>query len=95
MPLDGLRVVPAGDPLRIMGESMAGALVVPVTLDGAIKTLQFITAGDTAARLKAEGKQTKLNLPGASMAGGWHVVGKLVPGGTVYLCEGIGTAWAA
>ena len=29
VPLEGLRVVPAGDPLRIQGESMAGALVVP------------------------------------------------------------------
>jgi RecA-family ATPase len=94
VPLDGLRVVPAGDPLRIMGESMAGALVVPVTLDGAIKTLQFITAGDTAARLKAEGKPTKLNLPGASVEG-WYSVGDLLPGGVAYLCEGIGAAWAA
>ena len=30
VPLDGLRVVPAGDILTIQGESMAGALVVPV-----------------------------------------------------------------
>jgi putative DNA primase/helicase len=94
VPLDDLRVVPAGDPLRILGESMAGALVVPVTLDGAIKTLQFVTSGDTAERLKAKGKPTKLNLPGASLAG-WHVVGKLVPGADVYLCEGIGSAWSA
>jgi hypothetical protein len=94
VPLDGLRVVPAGDPLRIMGESMAGALVVPVTLDGAIKTLQFITSGVTAARLKANGKAAKLNLPGASVEG-WYSVGDLLPGGVAYLCEGIGTAWAA
>ncbi|MBK6294571.1 MAG: PriCT-2 domain-containing protein [Rhodoferax sp.] len=31
VPLDALRVVPAGDTLTIQGERMAGALVVPVT----------------------------------------------------------------
>jgi putative DNA primase/helicase len=94
-PLDGLRVVPAGDPLRIMGESMAGALVVPVLRpDGELASLQFITAGETAKRLKAKEKPTKLNLPGASVDG-WFTVGDLLPGGVAYLCEGIGTAWAA
>jgi len=94
-PLDGLRVVSAGDPLRIMGESMAGALVVPVLRPGGeLASLQFITAGDTAERLKANGKPTKLNLPGASVEG-WYTVGDLLPGGVAYLCEGIGTAWAA
>jgi putative DNA primase/helicase len=94
-PLGGLRVVPAGDPLRIMGESMAGALVVPVLrLDGTLASLQFITVGDMAERLKAKGKPTKLNLPGASIEG-WFTVGDMVPGGMVFLCEGIGTAWAA
>ncbi len=94
-PLGGLRIVPAGDPLRIMGECMGGALVVPVLRpDGTIASLQFITEGDTAQRLKAQGKPTKLNLPGASIEG-WFTVGDMVPGGTVFLCEGIGTAWAA
>lgn len=94
-PLDGLRVVPAGDPLRIMGESMAGALVVPVLRPGGeLASLQFITVGDTAKHLKAKGKPTKLNLPGASVEG-WYSVGDLLPGGVAYLCEGIGTAWAA
>jgi hypothetical protein len=61
-PLDGLRVVPAGDTLRIMGENMAGALVVPVLRpDGVVASLQFITVGETAERLKANGKPTKLN----------------------------------
>jgi hypothetical protein len=88
-------VVPAGDSLRIMGESMAGALVVPVRRPGGeLASLQFITAGDTAERLKANGKPTKLNLPGASVDG-WFTVGDLLPGGVAYLCEGIGTAWAA
>jgi len=94
-PLGGLRVVPDGDPLRVMGESMAGALVVPVLRpDGAISSLQFITAGNAAQSLKAKGKPTKLNLPGASIEG-WFTVGDMVPGGMVFLCEGIGTAWAA
>jgi putative DNA primase/helicase len=93
-PLDGLRVAPAGDPLRIMGESMAGALVVPVLRPGGeLASLQLITVGETAERLKANGKPTKLNLPGASVEG-WFTVGALLPGGVAYLCEGIGTAWA-
>ena len=94
-PLEGLRVVPNGDPLHIMGESMAGALVVPVARsDGELASLQFITVGETAESLKAKGKPNKLNLPGASVDG-WFTVGAMLPGGVVYLCEGIGTAWAA
>jgi putative DNA primase/helicase len=94
-PLGDLRVVPDGDPLRIMGESMAGALVLPVVrADGSMSSLQFINTGATAERLKANGKPTKLNLPGASIEG-WMTVGDMVPGGVVNVCEGIGTAWAA
>lgn len=94
VPLDTLRVLPAGDALRIGGEHMAGALVVPVMrADGSISSLQFITPPEVAARLKAKGKTDKPNLPGASMEG-WHVVGKLVPGATVHICEGIGAAWS-
>ena len=92
-PLGGLRVVPAGDALRIAGEPMAGALVVPCWDGDKLATLQFIAVGDTAARLKAAGKPTKLNLPGASVKG-WHTVGELVPGGVVHVVEGIGQAWA-
>ena len=92
--LDDLRVLPEGDPLRINGERMAGALVVPIRrLDGSISSLQFITTGDTAARLKAAGKPAKLNLPGHRIDG-HHVVGELQPGCTAYLVEGIGHAWA-
>jgi hypothetical protein len=95
VPLDALRVVPAGDPLRIQGESMAGALVVPAFApDGSLQSLQCVTTGDTAARLKAKGKKPKLNLPGAPMAGASFTVGELVPGVSVALCEGVGTAWA-
>ena len=93
VPLDGLRVVPTGDPLRIQGESMAGALVVPAYApDGSLQSLQCVTTGDTAARLKAKGKKAKLNLPGAPMARASFAVGELVPGAPVALCEGVGTA---
>ncbi len=92
---DGLRVVPGGDALVIAGERMAGALVVPVRrVDGSISSLQLIAAPEAAARLKAAGRPGKLNLPGASLEG-WHVVGDLAPGALVFLCEGIGQAWAA
>ena len=82
---DDLRVVPDGDPLTISGQRMAGALAVPVrSLDGTLSTLQLIPP---------PGAGKKLNLPSASVAGVF-VVGEMVKGGTVYLCEGIGQAWA-
>jgi putative DNA primase/helicase len=91
---DGLRVVPDRDPLRIAGESMAGALVVPVLRpDGSPSSLQLIPAPDVASRLKGQGKPGKLNLPGASMDG-WFTVGSWSEGATSYVCEGIGQAWA-
>ena len=93
VPLDTLRVLPADDRLRIAGESMAGALVVPCWDGDRLATLQFIATGDTAARLKAAGKTSKLNLPGASVKG-WFTVGEVVPGGVVHIVEGIGQAWA-
>lgn len=83
---DGLRVVPDGDPLCINGESVAGCLVVPVVplAGGDPVSLQFIPP---------PGAGKKLNLPGAPMAGVF-IVGELVPGGSAYVCEGIGQAWA-
>ncbi|MBK8104978.1 MAG: hypothetical protein IPK42_05155 [Betaproteobacteria bacterium] len=83
---DGLRVVPEGDPLRVNGESVVGCLVVPVVplAGGEPVSLVFIPP-------PGEGK--KLNLSGAPMAGAF-IVGDMVAGGTAYLCEGIGTAWA-
>ena len=94
VPLDGLGVLPAGDALRIGGEPMAGALVVPVIrTDGTVSSLQFIAPPDVAARLKAKGKPGKLNLPGCPVQGSF-TVGELVPGGVVHICEGIGQAWA-
>lgn len=88
----GLRVVPEGDPLRIAGEPMAGALVVPCWRpDGALSTLQFIPPPVIAARLKAAGKPGKLNLPGARLDG-WFAVGE--PGLLTYIVEGVGQGWA-
>jgi hypothetical protein len=92
VPLDGLRVVPADDKLHILREPMAGALVQPCYgPDGELQSLQFVTTGEVAARL---GKGRKPNLPGSPMAGASFVVGELLPGGTAYVCEGIGAAWA-
>ena len=92
---DGLRVVPAGDPLKVAGLPMAGALVVPVVplAGGEPVSLQFIAAPEQAAEWKAQGKPSKLNLPGSPVAGGF-VVGDLRPGDPVLICEGIGQAWA-
>lgn len=94
VPLDLLRVVPEGDPLVIAGEPMAGALIVPcLHQDGTLSSAQIIAPPETAERLKAKGKPGKLNLPGASLVG-CHMVGNLEPAGVVYVCEGIGQAWA-
>ncbi len=83
VPLDTLRVVPQGDPLRIGGHSMAGALAVPAyAADGTLQSLQLIPP---------QGK--KMNLPGAPMAGASFMVGT-PDAGPLYLVEGIGQAWA-
>lgn len=80
----GLRVVPADDPLTIQGQCVAGWLAVPVrTLDGELTTLQYIP-----------GHGKKLNAPGASFGMGLFVVGEIGTDGTVFVCEGIGQAWA-
>ena len=84
VPLDGLRVVPIGDPLHIAGQSMAGCLVVPAfAADSALQSLQLIPP---------PGAGKKLNLPGAPMAGASFAVGP--PDGPAFLCEGVGAAWA-
>ncbi len=86
VPLDGLRVVPAGDGLTIAGQNMAGFLMVPAYApDGDMQSAQFIPP---------PGAGKKVNLPGASMAGATFTVGELVPGGVAYIVEGIGQAWA-
>ena len=84
VPLDTLRVVPAGDGLRIAGQNVAGFLMVPAYApDGELQSAQFIPPPGT-------GK--KVNLPGASMAGATFTVGP--NDGPAHLCEGIGAAWA-
>jgi len=85
VPLGALRVVPAGDALRIAGQGMAGALVVPAYGPQGLQSLQLIPP---------PGAGKKLNLPGAPMAGASFTVGEVVPGAPLYLCEGIGQAWA-
>lgn len=93
----GLRVVPGNDPLKVAGQSMAGALVVPVTaLSGSPSepvSLQFIAPPEVAHRWKAKGMPSKLNLPGAAMDGAF-IVGEMKVGATVFVVEGIGQAWA-
>ncbi len=83
---EGLRVMPAGDPLRIAGHPVAGWLVVPAVplAGGEPASLQFVPP---------PGAGKKLNLPGAQMAGAF-IVGELQAAGTAYVCEGIGQAWA-
>ncbi|WP_322082892.1 AAA family ATPase [Burkholderia sp. BCC1972] len=84
--VDGLRVVPADSALTIQGRPVAGWLAVPVrALDGELRTIQFIPP---------PGIGKKLNMPGAQFSDGFFVVGELVADGTVYVCEGIGQAWA-
>lgn len=84
IPVDTLRVVPAGDSLRIAGQSVAGFLMVPAyASDGEMQSAQFIPP---------PGAGKKLNLPGATIAGATFTVGP--DDGTAYLCEGIGAAWA-
>ena len=83
---EGLRVVPAADPLTIAGQRMAGALVIPAwDPTGNLQTCQFIPAPGT-------GK--KLNLPGATLSGAAFTLGAIQPGRPCYLVEGIGQAWA-
>lgn len=80
---DGLKVYPASAaPLVIRGQNVAGYLVVPCWSGDDLQTLQFIPpdGGD------------KLNLPGASFNDGFFTVGEITD--RVYICEGIGQAWA-
>ena len=83
--LDGLRVLPQSDSLRIAGQTMAGALVVPAYGPQGLQSLQLIPP---------PGAGKKLNLPGPPMAGASFTVGEVLPGAPLYVCEGIGTAWA-
>lgn len=82
----GLRVVPPDDTLIIGGQQVTGWLAVPArSLDGTLRTVQFIPP---------TGVGKKLNAPGTSFHDGLFVVGDIAADGTVYVCEGIGQAWA-
>lgn len=79
---EGLRVCTL--PVRIGGADMAGALLVPLrSLAGELVSLQCIPA---------EGP--KKNIPGHPLGEALHIVGELQPAAPVYVCEGIGAAWA-
>ena len=81
VPLDTLRVVPQGDPLRIAGESMAGALVVPVQRpDRTLASLQFIHP-DGGKRM----------LTGGAKRGRLIPVRWLGRGAPIVVCEGFAT----
>jgi RecA-family ATPase len=78
IPLASLRVVRAGD-------IKAGYLVVPAyASDGSMQSLQYVSPNGSK----------KLSLTGSPIGGAWFTVGDLVYGGTVYLCEGVSTAWS-
>ena len=80
---DRLRVYPASaPPLVIKGQNMTGYLVVPCWDGDKLATLQFIPPD----------KGGKLNLAGASFGAGFFTVGEITD--RVYICEGIGQAWA-
>lgn len=83
---DGLRTVPQDAPLTIRGQAIAGCLAVPVrSLDGELLTVQYIPP---------PGGGDKLNAAGASFGNGLFVVGEISTDGRIYVCEGIGQAWA-
>lgn len=83
---EGLRMVPADDPLTVNGQRMAGRLAVPVmTANGLIQSIQL---------LPAPGQGPKLNLAGCTLTGGRYVIGTQGQDDPIYLVEGIGQAWA-
>lgn len=80
---NGLRVYPETAPhFSVKGRSVAGSLVIPCYSKNKLITLQFI--------LKDSGE--KFNLPGASLGNSYFTVGEIK--NCIYLCEGIGQAWA-
>jgi putative DNA primase/helicase len=81
-----LRVYPENaPPLIINNQNVAGYLVIPCLSDEQIQTLHFIPAG----------KGGKLHLPAGNFNDGIFSVGKINDmSKPLYLCEGIGQAWA-
>lgn len=86
--LDGLLSLPDDDAMTICGKSMAGALVIP---------LRDYLGNLVSATCIPKDCEGKYNLPGAEMKGGFFSFGALNPGltGHIYVCEGVGTAWAS
>jgi putative DNA primase/helicase len=83
---DGLRIVRENVAHDIAGYNVAGWLVVPArSLAGELHTLQLIPP--TAA-----GK--KLNFAGAAFAEAMFSIGDAAHSARLYICEGIGQAWA-
>lgn len=81
---DGMRIYPLeAPPLIIQGQNVAGWLAVPCWSKGKLQTLQMIP-----------GSGPKLNLPGASFNDGFFTVGEISASGRIFVCEGIGQAWA-
>ncbi len=83
---DGLKVYPENAPnLIINSQNVAGFLVVPCFSGDKIQTLQFIPPNEGI----------KLNLPRASFNDGFFTVGEVnKKTQLIYICEGIGQAWA-
>lgn len=83
---DGLRIYPPEIPLLIKETNIAGYLAVPCWQNGKLQTIQFIPS--------CNGK--KLNLPNNSFGQGYFAVGNLDKDTEViFICEGLGQAWAA
>lgn len=96
VPLGDLRVVPQGENLHLFGGRYCvdGALVVPAYGSNGLLSLQYIVVGEVGERMKADGKPSKVCMSGVPMGDSFHVVGKIEPGARVFVCEGIGAAWA-
>jgi phage/plasmid primase-like uncharacterized protein len=68
--------------------------VPALSLDGDLRTLQLIPPPEVAAKLKAAGKKSKLNMSGVSFGDGVFFVGDTAKSPGVFIVEGIGQAWA-
>ena len=91
--LEGLRVLPEADKLRLKGHGMGGALLVPARApDGRLLTVQCVAQVGT----KPDGAPVfeKPNLKGYTFGDGYHLIGQIEAGQPVYIVEGIGAAWA-
>jgi putative DNA primase/helicase len=95
LPPEGVRLWVQDKPIPGLPVSCKGSLLVPVTDNGELVSLQIILSGEAAAYQKANGKPTKLNLAGHTFGDGWFVVGELEGASKVCIAEGFATAWTA